>query len=61
MIFLISSSKNALLDSTLKTESAADAQLVVLLGWWVGVEFNAPLDTIGLGHFGGGLHSQSLD
>jgi len=45
-IFLISSSKNALLDSTLKTESAADAQLVVLLGWWVGVEFNAPLDTI---------------
>jgi len=24
-----------------------------------GVEFNAPLDTIS--HFGGGLHSQSLD
>ena len=29
-------------------------------GWLVGVEFNAPLDTLGP-HFGGGLHSQSLD
>ena len=28
--------------------------------WLAGVEFNAPLDTI-IGHFGGGLHSQSLD
>jgi len=29
-------------------------------GWLVGVEFNAPLDK-NIGHFWGGLHSQSLD
>ena len=41
----------------------ADNSMIInsmLVGWLVGVEFNAPLDTI-IGHFGGGLHSQSLD
>ena len=37
--------------------------LVHARGWLVGVEFNAPNtpNRHNIGHFGGGLHSQSLD